>query len=148
MNRNEQLRAQADRNREISETYAAEGNAEMAAFWEGQAVACVAEITGSGCACPACAKPMTRQLNERHYVCECGSIYIPTHGVGDRLSRTLDGITKRHGKTFNRPDAARGSVTIAKSLKAVRDAVEALGAAIKGGGDLNEGVGFGGHAGK
>lgn len=44
LTRDEQLRDQASRNRAISETYAAEGNAEMAAFWEGQAAACEAEV--------------------------------------------------------------------------------------------------------
>lgn len=48
--RNEQLAAQAARNREIAARYAAEGNATEAAFWEGQAQALEAErlnVTGS-----------------------------------------------------------------------------------------------------
>ncbi len=95
--------------------------------------------------CPACDQTMSRRLNERHYECGCGSLFIPPQRGGDGFRRILNGFFKSHRQAFNGSNAAGRGITVAKSLKAVGDAVQAVRTPFKGSGDLDQRVGFGGH---
>jgi hypothetical protein len=92
--------------------------------------------------CPYCQKIMFRRLAEAHAECECGSIAIPPQRQAQSLGSMLNGIAKRHGVAFN-GSSLSGGIAIAKAVEGIGDAVKALGAVLKGGGD---GVRGAGHA--
>lgn len=100
--------------------------------------------------CPACDQAMSRRLYQRHYECACGSIFIPhaTKSVRDSLCGLIQGLAKNHGMAFKGTDPVRGGVTVAQALDGVGNAIQTLGAVLKGFSDGEKGVGLCGHEGK
>lgn len=98
--------------------------------------------------CPNCEKELSRRRADCHVECECGSIVILPHGERYSLCGTLKRIAQRHGVAFDGADSIGGGVAIAEAIEGVGDAVKALGAVFKSGGNGGGGIWRGGHAAK